>query len=282
MEVALKKPVGKSSAEDYDVRQLKKVLNRLGLYTPNPKTGMTGIPDAALFNGLKNFQKQNDLRVTERIRPQDETIRKLNAAVQNLPDGHYIWRSVDDDKVRSSHAELNGTLRRWGDSPDPGEEFNCRCWAEPVKGAVPIPPHKPNCRLQKDAHEQAVEKHQLLESKKKNLTEEIERLIKENNDSVEELQKTLGIQIATAILGLPVERFGVFGEVLQRMFGSILSDANLKEADRIGKSLAVIRKKIEYKRRQSELVTAQLDKAKQILEKTHDDLEKCRLHTPNK
>ncbi len=37
-----------------------------------------------------------------------------------------------DDRIRASHAELNGTVRDLADSPDPGEEFNCRCWAEPV------------------------------------------------------------------------------------------------------------------------------------------------------
>jgi hypothetical protein len=37
--------------------------------------------------------------------------------------------------VRDSHAELDGTVRDLADSPDPGEEFNCRCWAEPVNEA---------------------------------------------------------------------------------------------------------------------------------------------------
>jgi hypothetical protein len=57
----------------------------------------------------------------------------LNAAASKTPAGQYIWRTVEDEKVRSSHAELNRTIRDWRDSPDPGEEYNCRCWAEPVK-----------------------------------------------------------------------------------------------------------------------------------------------------
>ena len=31
------------------------------------------------------------------------------------------------------HAALSGTVRDWADAPDPGEDYNCRCWAEPVK-----------------------------------------------------------------------------------------------------------------------------------------------------
>ena len=34
----------------------------------------------------------------------------------------YIWRTAGDDKVRSSHAALNGTIRNFSDSPDPGEK----------------------------------------------------------------------------------------------------------------------------------------------------------------
>ncbi|USO04028.1 MAG: hypothetical protein H6853_01760 [Rhodospirillales bacterium] len=44
----------------------------------------------------------------------------------------YILRPL---KVRNSHAALNGAVRDLADSPDPGEEFNCRCRAEPVNEA---------------------------------------------------------------------------------------------------------------------------------------------------
>lgn len=39
---------------------------------------------------------------------------------------------MGDSKVRKSHSALNGTIRDLSDSPDPGEEINCRCWAEPI------------------------------------------------------------------------------------------------------------------------------------------------------
>lgn len=121
-----------TSVDEADVRQVKKVLNRLGYYMPYAKTGITGTPDSEMFAGLKAFQRDHGLKATGAMKPGDETETALN--VQNAKDqsGEYIWHTVDDDKVRAEHAELNGTKRQWNDSPDPGEDFNCRCWAEPV------------------------------------------------------------------------------------------------------------------------------------------------------
>ncbi len=50
---------------------------------------------------------------------------------------HYIWRTRRDERVRSSHAENNGRIFSRDNPPPtghPGEDFNCRCWAEPVDG----------------------------------------------------------------------------------------------------------------------------------------------------
>lgn len=47
--------------------------------------------------------------------------------------GTYIWRTVGDGKVRSSHADRNGKVFSWVNPPEgghPGEAPNCRCWAE--------------------------------------------------------------------------------------------------------------------------------------------------------
>jgi len=45
---------------------------------------------------------------------------------------YYIWRSMNDESVRDSHAENNGKVFDWNDddSIKPGEEHNCRCHAE--------------------------------------------------------------------------------------------------------------------------------------------------------
>ncbi len=53
------------------------------------------------------------------------------------PTTHYIWRTREDDKVRGSHAANNGKIFSWDSPPEtghPGEEYGCRCWAEPVEG----------------------------------------------------------------------------------------------------------------------------------------------------
>ncbi|MDB2414379.1 phage minor head protein [Rickettsiales bacterium] len=48
---------------------------------------------------------------------------------------HYIWRTQDDKKVRPSHAANDDKIFEWSKKPKtghPGEDFNCRCWAEPI------------------------------------------------------------------------------------------------------------------------------------------------------
>lgn len=89
-----------------------------------------------MFAALTSFQSDNNLPATAAIRPDDDTLAALNEAVAQTPEGTYIWRTVGDDKVRSTHAELNGTVRKWADSPDPGEDYNCRCWAEPISNSI--------------------------------------------------------------------------------------------------------------------------------------------------
>lgn len=48
---------------------------------------------------------------------------------------HYIWRTRDDAKVRSSHADRDDLVYAWDhrhDDGPPGHPFGCRCWAEPA------------------------------------------------------------------------------------------------------------------------------------------------------
>lgn len=62
----------------------------------------------------------------------------LKAAVQEHPTTQYIWRTRGDGKVRASHAANNGRIFSWDIPPatgHPGEDYNCRCTAEPyVRG----------------------------------------------------------------------------------------------------------------------------------------------------
>ena len=52
--------------------------------------------------------------------------------VNKNPEEYYIWRTVGDDKVRSSHEEHDGYAFNWHIAPNtghPGNEANCRCSA---------------------------------------------------------------------------------------------------------------------------------------------------------
>lgn len=54
---------------------------------------------------------------------------------------HYIWRTLDDPKVRTAHAERDDRLFSWDNrfsDGHPGHGYNCRCFAEPaiLDGAI--------------------------------------------------------------------------------------------------------------------------------------------------
>ena len=49
----------------------------------------------------------------------------------------YVWQTMGDERVRDSHADCDGKTFTWGEPPadpgcEPGEDFQCRCWAEPI------------------------------------------------------------------------------------------------------------------------------------------------------
>jgi len=134
MPVTLNKPFASNvSVDEWDVKQIKKTLNRLGYYSPLETVGITGLADQAVFTGLKQFQKDHGLPPTGEDKPDDVTIKMLNTETAKTPSGFYMWRTVDDGKVRKTHADYNNTVRAWADAPDPGEDYGCRCWAAPMK-----------------------------------------------------------------------------------------------------------------------------------------------------
>ncbi len=47
----------------------------------------------------------------------------------------YRWLTSGDDRVRTSHREINGDIFLWSNPPSfghPGQDFNCRCVAVPI------------------------------------------------------------------------------------------------------------------------------------------------------
>jgi len=56
---------------------------------------------------------------------------------QERPTTHYIWRSRRDRHTRPTHRARDGQVFSWDNPPDgghPGEDYNCRCGAEPYYG----------------------------------------------------------------------------------------------------------------------------------------------------
>jgi SPP1 gp7 family putative phage head morphogenesis protein len=70
---------------------------------------------------------------------QDQTL-KLNAnltryRVQSVGVTKYIWRTVNDSRVRPQHADRNGNTYSFGvgaNGENPAEPVRCRCRAEPI------------------------------------------------------------------------------------------------------------------------------------------------------
>ena len=51
---------------------------------------------------------------------------------ETIKSKYYIWHTQKDNKVRSSHAHLDGTIHSIDEDIFPGEEYGCRCWAEEI------------------------------------------------------------------------------------------------------------------------------------------------------
>lgn len=68
-----------------------------------------------------------------------DQIGKLNGQFnqvrqQALGSTRYIWRTMNDERVRDEHSEREGQSFAWDDPPEdgnPGEPIQCRCYAEP-------------------------------------------------------------------------------------------------------------------------------------------------------
>ena len=53
---------------------------------------------------------------------------------EGMPTDQYVWRTHQDERVRTSHRINDGSIFSWSDPPPtghPGEDYNCRCTATP-------------------------------------------------------------------------------------------------------------------------------------------------------
>lgn len=109
---------------------------------------LEGIVRRGVMNGqsVKDIKDQIKARygVTDyraKLIAQDQTL-KLNAdltryRLQSVGVAKYVWRSVQDSRVRPEHADRNGKEYTWKEGAGgehPGQPVRCRCRAEAVWG----------------------------------------------------------------------------------------------------------------------------------------------------
>lgn len=112
---------------------LAQALNRLGYYEPHPRHGFTDARDPDLITALRRFKRDFGLKENGTVYWHDGTEKMLNAALALNPEGHYVWRTMRDGKVRHGHARRNGRTFSFTNPPPgghPGEDYGCRCWVE--------------------------------------------------------------------------------------------------------------------------------------------------------
>ena len=279
MKIKLSKPFAPDAkVDEFDVKQLKKALNRLGYYAPPEKAGIIGIPDRALFIAIKNFQTDQGLAPTGTLKPGDETEEKLSAAATAKKNGKYIWRTVGDDRVRPGHAALDGTVRDLSDSPDPGEEINCRCWADAFKNPdrdPPIPKAKPTCDEEQAAYEAAVAEFQTLNEKRQNLENELSELHQELNRLEIEFTNSLGGEFMPWLIGTPLPG-GARVEIPQKIIGQVADVILQGKLEKLRKQREKILEKIENTTTQLKAIIVLLENAQIKVEKTKIEWEICK------
>jgi SPP1 gp7 family putative phage head morphogenesis protein len=103
-----------------------------------------------VFDGVRKGIRHEEIAKLIRDKPFNATknqaaliardqVSKLNGNLSELRQkqagiSRYVWRTVGDDRVRDSHAELEGEIFSWDDPPSvghPGYDYQCRCYAEP-------------------------------------------------------------------------------------------------------------------------------------------------------
>ena len=101
-----------------------------------------------LARGALSEAEINDIFAAERLRlwrkmrliSRDQTAKAIGHMTalrhEQLGVREYIWRTRLDERVRPSHALLNGSRQRWDNPPPatghPGYDIQCRCMAVPV------------------------------------------------------------------------------------------------------------------------------------------------------
>lgn len=112
----------------------------------------TGQPWSAIVDRVQEIGQITERRAA--LIARDQT-GKLNAAFNNVRQRElgiekFEWQTAEDERVRDSHAELDGQTFRWdsppivdGETATPGTPINCRCVAGPVFDIEETPAESP-------------------------------------------------------------------------------------------------------------------------------------------
>jgi len=86
--------------------------------------------------GARTIADMGEIDVESEYAPNPYAREILLDDMRRHEEDYYIWRTMEDEKVRDSHAVREGKVYNWNLPPEgghPGEDHNCRCWAEPFE-----------------------------------------------------------------------------------------------------------------------------------------------------
>ena len=86
--------------------------------------------------GTDRFADFKEIDVESEDSPNPKIKAILRDDLKKNERDYYIWRTRKDERVRGKHAEREGKIFNWHVPPTgghPGEDYNCRCWAEPYR-----------------------------------------------------------------------------------------------------------------------------------------------------
>ena len=117
--LSLKDVIDNNNGNEEDVLKLKQNLQQLGYYK-TPKYGMTGYTDDETFEGIKKFQKDNNLTVDGVLKPGGETESKLNERLNNQEKHMVSPKGLLTETSQSSQNCLRETTKddTWGKLPN--------------------------------------------------------------------------------------------------------------------------------------------------------------------
>lgn len=111
---------------------------------------LAGLVEEAFSSGMRpetlasRIAELEDISESDAMRIARDQVGKLNGEFNMLRQTdmgveRYIWRTMNDDRVRDEHSDREGESFAWDDPPDgghPGEDIQCRCYAEPDFSAI--------------------------------------------------------------------------------------------------------------------------------------------------